>query len=122
MQFHATQIDMISALAFLTRIIPPAGGTLPILSGVQITARDQQILLSATDLTTSLDITIPGEIIEPGQVVLPAGTIRDLIHRLPTRRLPWNPRTPPDAPPSATGVTTPRFTALAPRSCRPFRI
>ena len=84
MRFHATQIDMISALTFLTRIIPPAGGTLPILSGVQITARDQQILLSATDLTTSLDMTIPGEVIEPGQVVLPAGTIRDLIHRLPT--------------------------------------
>ena len=84
MQFHATQIDMISALAFLTRIIPPAGGTMPILSGVQMIARDQQIRLSATDLTTSLDITIPGEVIEPGQVVLPAAPIRDLIHRLPT--------------------------------------
>lgn len=74
------------ALVQVSRIIQPQN-TLPVLAGVQLQASDSRLTLTATDLTTRLEAEIEAEVREPGTIVLPAQTLAELVHRLPTAHL-----------------------------------
>ncbi|MBX5465982.1 MAG: DNA polymerase III subunit beta [Firmicutes bacterium] len=83
MRVTVEQASLARALSQTTRVVAPQN-TLPVLSGVELTAQGQSLHLYATDLTTALEADVPAEVSEPGHIVLPAGTLTDLIQRLPT--------------------------------------
>ncbi|OLZ08982.1 DNA polymerase III subunit beta [Sulfobacillus thermosulfidooxidans] len=83
MRFSAAQDQTASALQQVIRVIQPQN-TMAILTGVQLQADRGVLRLSATDLSSHIVAEIPCDVSEPGYVVLPASTLSDLIHRLPT--------------------------------------
>lgn len=83
MKLLVEQSALAHALAQTSRAVSPQNA-LPVLAGVELSARDNTLHLYATDLTTALEAELPAEVMEPGQIVLPAGPLTDLVHRLPT--------------------------------------
>ncbi|MCL5116816.1 MAG: DNA polymerase III subunit beta [Firmicutes bacterium] len=86
MHFYATQDQLAKALSMVSRAIMPQNN-LPILSGVQLEARDNVLTLTATDLFTTLQAEIAVEVSQPGYVVLPATLLTELVQRIPTATL-----------------------------------
>lgn len=70
------------ALGSLSHIIPTRT-TLPILNGVLIFTKDDQLILQSTDLELSLTIKIPVKIEEEGCTVVLGRYLTELIKRLP---------------------------------------
>ena len=83
MKFSASQDQTASALQQVVRVIQPQN-TMAIATGIQLEADNSRLQLSATDLSNHILAEIPCEVSEPGYIVLPASTLNDLIHRLPT--------------------------------------
>ncbi|MCY0885150.1 MAG: DNA polymerase III subunit beta [Firmicutes bacterium] len=83
MHFTAEQEALTRALGQVARVVA-AQNTLPVLAGIQLQAEGDTLRVSATDLTTLLEAEIPVEVREPGVVVIPAATLHDLVHRIPT--------------------------------------
>jgi DNA polymerase-3 subunit beta len=86
MHIYATQEHLSRALSSVSRVIMPQNN-MAILAGVQLEARDNSLLVSATDLFTTLRSEIPVDVKEPGFVVLPAALLTDLVQRIPTATL-----------------------------------
>ena len=86
MHFYATQDQLAKALSSVSRVIM-SQNNMAILTGVQLEARDQTLMLTATDLFTTLQSEIPVEVSSSGHVVLPASLLTDLIQRVPTATL-----------------------------------
>ena len=57
--------------------------TLPILSNFLITAQDQEITISATDLELGMSGKVAAQVEEPGTITLPARKFCDMIHDFP---------------------------------------
>jgi DNA polymerase-3 subunit beta len=57
--------------------------TLPILSGIHISAQKDSIILQATDLEVSIRTSAVGRVEEPGQTVIPGRLLTDIIRSLP---------------------------------------
>ncbi len=83
MHFYVAQDQLAKALSGISRIIMPQNNK-PILAGIQLEAYDQSLLLTATDLFTTLKSEISVEVKTPGEVVLPASLLSDLVQRIPT--------------------------------------
>jgi len=60
-----------------------ARSTLPILSGILITANEGEILLQATDLEVSIKHISPALIEQTGQIVVPGKLLMDIVRSLP---------------------------------------
>lgn len=86
MHLYATQDQLAKALSGVSRIIMPQNN-MPILSGVQLEAHDQSLVLTSTDLFTTLKSEIAVEVKNPGHIVLPASLLTDLVQRIPTATL-----------------------------------
>jgi DNA polymerase-3 subunit beta len=54
-----------------------------ILTGIKFEAKDDLLIVTATDLEMGIKCAIPASVIEPGTVVLPSRYITELIRRLP---------------------------------------
>jgi DNA polymerase-3 subunit beta len=57
--------------------------TIPVLSMVRIEAKDDKVVLTATDLETAVQLPCPAGVIEPGVILLPAKKLTDYIRLLP---------------------------------------
>lgn len=57
--------------------------TLPILDGILLSAKNNHLTISATDLEIAIETKIPAEIIKEGEVVVTSGKFTELIKRLP---------------------------------------
>jgi len=57
--------------------------TIPILSNILIEAKENSLILSATDMDISITETLNCNIIETGSVTVPAQTLYDIIRKLP---------------------------------------
>jgi len=57
--------------------------TLPILSGVLLEAKDDQIFLTASDMELTLCSSVNAQIEEPGKIILPARNLLELARRFP---------------------------------------
>lgn len=58
--------------------------TLPILSGVLLEAKDDQIFLTASDMELTLCSSVNAQIEEPGKIILPARNLLELARRFPS--------------------------------------
>lgn len=84
MQWTVGQSDLAGALQKAIRLVAPQN-TMPILSGVQLTAENAtQLHVETTDLTHAVRVTLEAVIAEPGTVVLPAGVLHNLVQKIPT--------------------------------------
>ncbi|PSR32275.1 MAG: DNA polymerase III subunit beta [Sulfobacillus benefaciens] len=83
MRLSTDQFQLSKALDAVSRLVA-AQNTLPILGGIQLTATPQGLTVTATDLFSRMTVTLPAYVTEPGAVVLPASTLHDLVHRIPT--------------------------------------
>jgi DNA polymerase-3 subunit beta len=79
------QKEFSKAVGLVHRAIDPKTRTLPILSHflVEGTAA-QQVIVTGTDLATSIRLTLPAEVATPGVVALPGQKLNEITHVLPS--------------------------------------
>jgi DNA polymerase-3 subunit beta len=83
MHFTIGQSDFLEALTAVSNIVP-ARTPLPIIGNVMISARGDELALSATDLDLSVTVRAPASVEEDGRVTLPARKLTDMIRALPS--------------------------------------
>lgn len=94
MEFTIKRDYFINQLNDTLKAISPRT-TLPILTGIKIDAKDNEVILTGSDSEISIEITIPKqvdgeeivEITETGSVVLPGRFFVDIIKKLPEKKL-----------------------------------
>lgn len=86
MHIYATQDQLAKALSSVSRVIMPQNN-MPILAGVELETHNQSLVVTGTDLFTTLKSEIAVEVESPGQIVIPAGLLHDLVQRIPTATL-----------------------------------
>ncbi len=76
-------------LSFLAKIqnVVPLKPTLPILANLLIEAVDDQLVLSATDLTVSMRCQMEAKVIEEGSIALPARRFAQLMREITTQQI-----------------------------------
>lgn len=82
MKITALQESLASAIGTVSRAVS-ARTTLPVLSGILLTASDGRLQLTATDQEIGISLAIPISVHEPGSVVLPAKYFGEIVRRLP---------------------------------------
>lgn len=61
--------------------------TNPILEGIKLTAQDNKLILSATDLELSIEKTIKAEVMEEGEVVIPGKFFSEFVKKLSNEKI-----------------------------------
>jgi len=82
MKFSVARSELLDALSVAGKGMS-ARSTLPILSGIYISATDGTIQLQATDLEVSVRRTCPALVEQEGQVVVPGKLLTDIVRSLP---------------------------------------
>lgn len=82
MKILITQEGLNATLATVARAVSTKN-TIPVLSGVYLSARDGALTIRATDLELAIEAFTPCEVISEGEIVLPARYFADLIRRIP---------------------------------------
>lgn len=82
MKITALQETLASAIGTVSRAVS-SRTTIPVLSGILLTASDNQLQLTATDQEIGITLAIPITVHEPGAVVLPAKYFGEIVRRLP---------------------------------------
>jgi DNA polymerase-3 subunit beta len=73
---------LLDALAVVTKALS-SRTTLPILSGILVTASDSEVVLQSTDLEVSIRHSAPAAVDEKGSVVLPGRLLAEVVRSLP---------------------------------------
>ena len=82
MKFSINQSELLNALTVVQKGISQRA-TLPILAGVYIEAREDEVNFQTTDLEMSVQYTAAALVEEPGTTVLPGKLIIDIVKNLP---------------------------------------
>jgi DNA polymerase III subunit beta len=84
MKIQCTKEELLTGL-ILTGNIVSEKQTIPILSNILIETKDNQILISATDLKIGMEYTFNTKVIEQGSITLPSKKITSIIRELPNQ-------------------------------------
>jgi len=82
MHINLSKEDLLHGVNTVAKAVS-SKNSLPILSGIMISAKDGQITFRATDLEMAIEYTISGDIIEEGDIVVPGRYFSDLVKSLP---------------------------------------
>ena len=82
MKFSVARSELLEALSVAGKGMS-ARSTLPILSGIFISATDGSIQMQATDLEVSVRRTCPALVEQEGQIVIPGKLLTDIVRSLP---------------------------------------
>ncbi|MEW8979705.1 MAG: DNA polymerase III subunit beta [Symbiobacterium sp.] len=82
MKILISQEGLNTALTTVARAVSTKN-TIPVLSGIYLSARDGELTIRATDLELAIEAFTPCEVITEGEIVLPARYFADLIRRIP---------------------------------------
>lgn len=82
MDFKVNSSDLLKAISHIHGIVE-IRHTLPILSNIIITAKDNHIVLSSTNLDIFCSDQVNTEVITPGEISVSAATFYEIIKRLP---------------------------------------
>jgi len=77
-----SQESLNATLATVARAVSTKN-TIPVLSGVYLSARNGNLTIRATDMELAIEAVTPCEVISEGEIVLPARYFTDLIRRIP---------------------------------------
>lgn len=87
MKLLCSQEELARSLQIATRVLP-AKTSIPVLNGLVLETRDDQLFCFGSDLENGIEIKVPEvTIITPGRVVLGGRTFYDVIRHLPPVRL-----------------------------------
>ncbi len=75
------KVDLVNAIAKIQNIVS-SKPAIPILASVLLEAIDDQLVISATDLTVSIRCYVDAKVIEEGAIALPARRFFQLIREL----------------------------------------
>lgn len=81
MKVVVSKTDLVSIIGKIQSIVP-IKPTAPILANVLLEAMDDQLIISATDLTVSMRCHIEAKVVEEGSIALPARRFFQLIREL----------------------------------------
>ena len=81
MKVVISKLDLTNLIGKIQSLISPKPA-IPALANVLIEVQDNQLILSATDLTTSMRCFAEAKVIEPGSIALPAKRFFSLIREL----------------------------------------
>ncbi|MBW3661231.1 MAG: DNA polymerase III subunit beta [Gemmatimonadetes bacterium] len=82
MRFTIGQSEFVEALGAVSNVVP-ARTPLPIIGNLLVSAEEDRLSLSATDLDLSVTIEVPASVEEDGRVTLPARKLTDMVRALP---------------------------------------
>lgn len=82
MKFKCQRAILLSGLQNAQKAVSPRT-TMPVLSGILLSAKGNEITLSATDLEMGIETKVPAHVMENGAVVLPAKIFVEIVRRLP---------------------------------------
>jgi DNA polymerase III subunit beta len=85
MQFTVSQPEFVQALHSVSRSC--GSRELPVLSNILISAKENSLQLSATNLEIGVIKTIPAEVSEEGEVTIPAKTLVDVVSNLSVKEI-----------------------------------
>ena len=83
MKLITTKQALVEGLGIANKAVS-SRSSIQVLSGVLIDARDEGIMLSATDMEISIKAPLAGRVEQPGSLVLPARIATDIARSLPT--------------------------------------
>ena len=87
MKLFCSRDELVRSLQIATRVLP-AKTSIPILNGVVLETRDDQLFCFTSDLENGIEVKVPEvTIITPGRVVLSGRTFYDVIRHLPSGRI-----------------------------------
>lgn len=86
MKLYASRENLLQGVNIVQRAVATKN-PLPILSGILITAQDNTLKFTATDLEMGIECTVPVTVIEPGSVVVAAKYFSEVVRRLPDIRI-----------------------------------
>lgn len=86
MNISVLQQDFLRALSITSRAIA-AHSTMPVLEGVRLRAKNNELSVYATDLKISIFVKTPADVIEPGEVILNANLILNIVKKLPNESI-----------------------------------
>jgi DNA polymerase-3 subunit beta len=81
-KFRCERDTLAEAIGTAQRAVAVRSGALPVLSGVQVTAKDHSVELVGSDLDLTIRVTIPAQVDNPGEAVVPAKLFDGLTTRL----------------------------------------
>lgn len=96
MKLIISRIDLLNLVAKIQAVVPTKPA-LPVLSNVLIEARDDQLILSATDLTVSMRVFASAQVSEEGAITLPAKKFFQLVRELTSTQVEIHAPTPETA-------------------------
>jgi DNA polymerase-3 subunit beta len=82
MKFSVNKSDLLEGLQTVQNIVNPRS-PLPILSNALLSAEDEIITISTTDLEVSVRCKIPGQVEDPGRTTIPVRRISSIVRELP---------------------------------------
>ena len=82
MKFSINQSELERAFSVAQKGIA-GNSTMPVLSGIYVSAKDDQITVQTTDLQMSVQLKVNALVEEPGAAVLPGKLITDIVKNLP---------------------------------------
>ena len=82
MKFIVPKNIIFKGLAHVQSIVEKKN-TLPILSNILLEARENSLILSATDMDISITDKVDCNVVEIGSTTVPAHTLYDIIRKLP---------------------------------------
>jgi len=81
MKVIVSKVDLATLIGKIQNIVP-AKPAVPILSNILIEAIDDQLILSATDLTVSMRVNCEAKVLQEGSITLPAKRFFQLVREL----------------------------------------
>lgn len=82
MKITITQEGLSSALGLVAKAVSTKN-TIPVLSGIYLSARDGLLSLRATDMELAIESSVACQVETAGEVVLPARYLTDLVRKIP---------------------------------------
>lgn len=82
MKITISQEALNSTLGIVAKAVSTKN-TIPVLSGIYLSARDGVLTLRATDMELAIESSAPCTVITEGEIVLPARYLADLVRRIP---------------------------------------
>lgn len=87
MKLFCSRDELVRSLQMATRVLP-AKTSIPVLNGIVLETRDDQLFCFASDLENGIEVKVPEvTIITPGRVVLSGRTFYDVVRHLPPGRI-----------------------------------
>lgn len=81
MKFLISRIELVALIGKIQNVVP-VKPSVPILANVLVEAHDDELVISATDLTVSMRVYAPAKVVEEGAIILPAKKFFQLVREL----------------------------------------